>query len=221
MKKCQYCAEDIQDAAIVCKHCGRELMPTVAAPSIADQKTSANKKSNKAVMIVLGIIGGLFILCILIGVIANLGDKTSKTSSSSVSAASAKTANPADASSPNEKPTETYTPAPTELPMLEMDLNQFVSKYDSLTDIQKEDFIGEAVGKWVEWNGEVLEVNSDGTILVNIQETLLSAVSLKGVSEDVAKTLNKGQSVRFTCSIENAIDFMGLHIYLNNCEIHQ
>ncbi len=37
MKKCPFCAEDIQDTAIKCKHCG-EFLDASASPRIAEEK---------------------------------------------------------------------------------------------------------------------------------------------------------------------------------------
>ena len=111
------------------------------------------------------------------------------------------------------------TPAPTPIAIIPLDLSQFMDAYNSLTDMQKEDFKKQYTGQWVSWSGKVFDVKSDSTIDVNIPNTLVSLVILGGVSHADAIQVSKNSTISFIGHIKDINDLLGMHIYLDHVQL--
>jgi hypothetical protein len=87
--------------------------------------------------------------------------------------------------------------SPTQDMKLNMSMIELFSYVKSLTQLQRSDFLKSIDGKTVDWTGLVDDVQSDGSILIDVPSGRCY-VNLSKVSMEVAKTVKKGTNINFT-----------------------
>lgn len=110
-------------------------------------------------------------------------------------------------STPTEIPTATPIPTPTALVSLGVDRTNY-------TELQWKPFVNGLKGKLISGQGEIDQVKSNGTVIVDIHIGAINQVYLKGLAIDDAAKLSKKQVIHFIGWLVDVDDFMG-YLYLD------
>lgn len=175
------------------------------------------KKKN--ILIVVGVVVCLCITFFAIGSVVLNTPEGQATSTALAAARATEDAQPPGTSPPTDTP-PTATP-PTFAPPIE----EILDTVDGMTDAQRNKYNDLLRGNLVEnWSGTVIDVDEGElfggfTVYVDMVDSQIgSEVHIK-VTEEVALSLNKGQTITFSGEIDSVSDFLGTTVYIENATI--
>jgi len=105
-------------------------------------------------------------------------------------------------------PVEVVEPTPFPTPAY-LTVDAIEQERRALTDIQKEQYDQDILGEVIQFRGQVLEVNENGSVLID-EGGFFAVVKLLGIPKDVAITLQKDQLIEGMGTVADVYTFLGL-----------